>query len=96
MPDNNQRNRHKVIGFRPDDSDRRILAAIAAAHGLSPANAIRLAIRTQGEKDGVPDSDPTAFRPPAMGNPKIIGKENTPKTPGKTAISRKVRKSSAM
>ena len=89
MPDNNQRNRHKLIGFRPDDDDRRILAAISARHNLSLSNAIRLAIRTQGHSDGVADSDPSQFRPPRLGNPKIISDRKPKKTPGKMAISRK-------
>lgn len=89
MPDNNQRNRHKQIGFRPDDDDRRILQAISARHNLSPANAIRLAIRTQGQADDVAGSDPTAFRPPKLGNPKIISGRKPQKTPEKMAISRK-------
>jgi len=87
------RNKHKLIGIRPDESDQRILAAIQSRHGLTATNAIRLAIRTQGQIDGIPGCDPTSFQPPKIGNAEHFRKIKPAKTPGKTSILKKIRKS---
>lgn len=86
------RNKHKLIGIRPDDEDVAILFCIKNKYGLSTTNAIRLALRTQAWSDGFAGVDPADFRPPQMGNPTNFPKKKPAKTPRKTAISKKSKK----